>query len=476
MTYRNGLHKILNLFFPTFLTLVIFLISKDNFFYWDNISQISIPANWFYDNSLRVSFVPDNFTTGHLPIIPYYIAIWWKLLGKTLFVSHLALLPFIFGIIVQLKNLASKFFPDNIWHQYIAICFILLDATLLSQLTLITPDIVQTFLYIWAINSLLSDKRTEFTLAISLLGLVSMRGIIALAGLFLFYFWLEFIHRKKRINLSAIYHILPAIIIIATTYGFHLLEKGWVFHNSQVGKWDNSLSFANPYQLAKNILAFGFQQLDYGRVVLWVVLIVFIVKTLKNREKFNNPIKILLVLFITQFLIWFPVTIAFQNFFGHRYFIPIFIILEITAVYIIVHFFRHRKTILISCFVILISGYFWVYPRKFAQGWDATPAHWPYYKARKSMIEYIDSKNYDKNAIASFFPNLANSRYIDLDNNPSFKFKTFNPDLDSLCFYSNTYNIDDDPIDLLFDSGYWFPELTIKKGQVEVILFRRKFD
>lgn len=289
-----------------------------------------------------------------------------------------------------------------------------------------------------------------------------MRGLIALAGLFLFFIWLEFAHRKKKISLTELLPIITTVIIITTVYSYHLLEKGWLFHNAQAGKWDNSLSLANPYQIVKNILAFGFQQLDYGRIGLWVVLIIFMIKTLKSKRIINSSVNILLVLLVTQFLVWFPVTIAFQNFFGHRYFIPIFIILGITAVFIIVNYFRLKKPILICCFAILLSGYFWVYPRKFAQGWDGTPAHWPYYKARRTMIQYIDNNGYDKNKIASFFPNLANSRYIDLNDNTPFKFKTFNPDIDSLCFYSNTYNIDDEPIDLLFDSGYWYPELIRK--------------
>jgi hypothetical protein len=90
------------------LSLLIYFLSRDNFFFWDTISQVSIPANWYYDNDFKYLFVPDDLTTGHPPSAGLYLAMVWKVFGRSLPVSHLAFLPFIFGIFVQLYRLIEK--------------------------------------------------------------------------------------------------------------------------------------------------------------------------------------------------------------------------------------------------------------------------------------------------------------------------------------------------------------------------------
>ena len=455
-------------------SIFFFVINKDNFFYWDNISQISIPANWIYENSFSKFWVPDEYTTGHLPILPYYIAGWWKLFNRTLLISHLALLPFIFGFLYQIQKLTAQLFPYKPIYQYAAIFIVLLDATLLAQFTLITPDIILSFLFVWALNALIANKKISFTIAIALLGLINMRGLVTLSGLSLFYLWFFFIMERKKPDIKTLSPLIIPFIIISVVYGWHYLEKGWLFHNAFGGRWENASKWAEYPHLIKNIAAFAFQQIDYGRIFLWSVNLFFIITIIKNKRKLNRNMTILYGLLLSQLVVWFAVTIPFQNFFGHRYFLPVFILLGLLTAYIITNYLNYKHTVFSVCFLFLISGYFWVYPRKIAQGWDATPAHWSYYKTRLAMIDYINKMQYHKNEISSFFPNLADTKNIDLITDKSFRFKEFNPDSDTLVLYSNTYNVEDSVIDALFFSGQWIEEYKIKNMQVEVILLRKK--
>jgi len=80
------------------------LLNANKFFFWDSISQISIPANWYYDNNFRYFFVPDAYATGHPTFVGMYIALLWNVFGKSLLISHLAMFPFIFGILFQLDS------------------------------------------------------------------------------------------------------------------------------------------------------------------------------------------------------------------------------------------------------------------------------------------------------------------------------------------------------------------------------------
>jgi len=120
----------------------------------------------------------------------------------------------------------------------------------------------------------------------------------------------------------------------------------------------------------------------------------------------------------------------------------------------------------------LFSGWFWVYPFKISTGWDATPAHWPYYKIRKQMLEYIDSEKINIPEIGSYFPNRTLFRYIDLDDSDS-EFKEADLLNDEYILYSNVFNLDNKTIDELFDNKKWSMEKTITRLNVKMILFKR---
>ena len=87
------------------ITALLFtLLHSNKFFFWDSIAQVSIPANWYYDHNFRYFFVPDEYATGHPTFVGMYIALLWKVFGRSLVVSHLAMLPFITGIMIQLYS------------------------------------------------------------------------------------------------------------------------------------------------------------------------------------------------------------------------------------------------------------------------------------------------------------------------------------------------------------------------------------
>jgi hypothetical protein len=123
--------------------------------------------------------------------------------------------------------------------------------------------------------------------------------------------------------------------------------------------------------------------------------------------------------------------------------------------------------------VVLFSGWFWVYPGKIAQGWDATPAHWPYYSVRNEMVKFIESENIPVSNVGSFFPNIDSFRLTDLSNKGS----SFKDDEDLSCEYilfSNVFNQKDNVIDELFLTGNWVEIKSISRRNVRMILFKRK--
>ena len=120
----------------------------------------------------------------------------------------------------------------------------------------------------------------------------------------------------------------------------------------------------------------------------------------------------------------------------------------------------------------LFRSSFWVYPEKIAQGWDATPAHWPYYKLRKEMHQYLIQENIPVDGVGSFFPFNFSLFDTDLVGN---KVATKQADImkDENIVYSNVFNVDDEIIDELFSSGNWRASRKIRYGLIYISLFQR---
>jgi hypothetical protein len=181
-----------------------------------------------------------------------------------------------------------------------------------------------------------------------------------------------------------------------------------------------------------------------------------------------------LLVILTQFIVFFPACIIYRNPFGHRYLLPIIIPVAIITTYWILNHAK-RRLIYVTVFAILISGWFWIYPVRISQGWDSTPAHWPYYELRTKMLKFMESEKIPVLTTGSFFPNTASLRLTDLSNiNDAFK----EADLasDNYILFSNIYNLKDPVIDDLFLNNNWIPLKRISKRNVSLVLFKRNIN
>ena len=68
---------------------------------------------------------PESFDTGGFPLYSIYLTMLWKCFEKTLLVSHLAILPFLFGVVYEFFKLAKRYLSDK--TIVIAIVLLILD-------------------------------------------------------------------------------------------------------------------------------------------------------------------------------------------------------------------------------------------------------------------------------------------------------------------------------------------------------------
>ena len=126
-------------------------------------------------------------------------------------------------------------------------------------------------------------------------------------------------------------------------------------------------------------------------------------------------------------------------------------------------------SILLAC---VISGYFWIYPLKISNGWDATPAHWAYFKVLREMEQKISVSGIDPGSVGSFFPIKGNTEFKDLREKGTI-IPEADPATDEYILFSNVCNAGDEVIDELNDESRWSPAITVKKGKVLMILYKR---
>ena len=212
------------------------LLNANKFFFWDSISQISIPANWYYDNNFRYFFVPDAYATGHPTFVGMYIALLWKVFGKSLLVSHMAMFPFIFGILFQL-DLYLKDAGKDKTIPFLIFIVVLCDSTLVSQMSMVTFDIPQIFFFLWCINCINKERYITLSLAFIALMITSLRGSLCGFGVIL-YGLINSYQRNQKLLIKAFMPFIPGLIALVIFLVSFYLQKHWIIHNTVSKKWE----------------------------------------------------------------------------------------------------------------------------------------------------------------------------------------------------------------------------------------------
>lgn len=430
--------------------LVFFLTIKFDFF-WDTIQLGSQHANFYYKTNFSNLLLPNDIDSGHIPFFGVYLASVWKLFGRSLIVSHLAMLPFVIGIIFQMKALLSIFINKR--FIYLSLLLVLLDPTLISQISLISPDVLLVFFLLLALNSIIKNQKLFLSVSIFFLFLTSMRGMMVAFILLLIDLYYN-INRKATYKIIFIalvkrsVYYLPALFLFLSFSAYHYYTKGWIGYHED-SPWIECFRTAEFKDLFFNIGILGWRLIDYGKISIWLIFI-FLLFKFKKSLFIEKKHKDLLYIFFC-FLVILPLNMLWaKNLLAHRYLLPIFLVFAIlTASLIFSDLIKSKlRVFLISGWIIaLLSGHFWIYPNKVAQGWDATLAYLPYQNLRTQAINYLDDNSINIEEVAAFFPNVHYIDDISL-NGDSRRFKKYNKG-DKYVLYSNIYNVSDDTYDEL---------------------------
>ena len=464
----------LSRFLPGLLYLlyaILVIASVQNGFFWDSILLASRYGQWYYDSNFTSLFVPENIA-GYPPLFGMLLAGSWKLFGRNLLVSHLFMLPFALGIVYQVLSLCRKFFSPK--TAFWAALLLLLEPTLMAQCTQVAPDVLLVFFYLLSLNKILENRRIALAFGLIFLGMLSPRGTIAVALLFLsdlaWYFLQDTAKRPTFFRLFLSY--FPAGIIVLTWLISHYQHFGWVGYNPD-SNWGAYSKFAGLKGMLRNAVIIIWRMLDFGRLAVWLSFLIAAIVLLRNSIKIPFPAKAIFTFFLIPFLGFSFVFLPYTNPIGHRYYLVVFLLFALLTFYFLTLLpHRNLRRVLYGFMLAgLATGHFWVYPDGVAKGWDASLAHLPYFNLRHEAIQYLNGRKIPLEKVGSDYPNLSPLSQTDLlSDTRSFKAKDLQTN--EYVLFSNVFNgFSDEEIQELKTN--WQPVESWKRGQVYLVLYRR---
>lgn len=275
----------------------------------------------------------------------------------------------------------------------------------------------------------------------------------------------------KTFHLVSYY--VPAIVLSVGFLLYHFIQRGWIGYDPLNSLWAGCYERVGLAGLIRNIFIVGWRLVDFGRLFLWIVAGYFLILIVQKKLAIDRNIKLLFFLFAFTLTANLPPMLIYKVLSSHRYIIPVYIVFATLVAYLLLEKMANKKLskILYAFLIIgMLSGNFWVYPDTIAKGWDATLAHWPYYKLRKEMISYIDKQKIPFAKVGSDVPNLSRLKYVDLSNDErAFVVKDLR--VNQYVFYSNIYNnFTDEEIKELKEK--WLLIREFKMIQVRVTLYK----
>lgn len=398
------------------LSAIFFTFCNDPFF-GDAISSTSRAANYIYNQNLFTIFYPPDCDPAHPTLYPWLMAACWKLLGRTLFISHLyAFCWYLFLLFIFAKT-ASLFLNDNIDINKAVLLFIAMPTALSMSAMMLNTTAVMAFI-LSAVYALLAGKNKWFIVSTVLMMLTHMQApffllALAVTDLFLSY---------KNLNLIAwfkkrfIYYAIPFTTLLIWL-ALHFRHTGWFVISPNYSDADNLNSIS---QFFKSIALMLWRLVDFGMITFYIIFVYAIFN--KAGDK-----KLIQVWLILATVICCTMAIFLEKTIGHRYFLALGLLMIILVMKILQHFSSHQKNMLyLALLVSLVFGNLLYYPGKTIG--DGTLAYRNYFK----LSELIRNDFSDTILFYSYAPIANPSEFTHLTNNGLHVERMSNSPLDSL--------------------------------------------
>jgi len=452
---------------------VHFWLARDIPFFWDSIQLSSKQAHYFLESGFVSFSLPDELDSGHPPLVGWYLAMMWQLLGRSLWVSHLAFLPFValylfFGL-QWVQHLVKP-----LWGRVLGGVILFSDPLFLTQSIIMGPDIILISSFMAIVYAYCKGQKVMMVAMSLILGLVSMRGAMVLAAFGFFHlvntFWF---HRKGWSYLFIRgWPLLPGAAAFLVFLYWHYLTKGWIgFHSGS--PWAESFQMVDFLGFLKNIAILGFRFNEFGRFIICIPLLFFL-------YKFRNQLIPLqykgFTLFVILALLVLPNTLIYAHLSANRYFWPLYLLASLGLISFIgaskleTHYL---KGLAATAAAIFLASHLWIYPWKTSQDWESTLVHLPYHEVRSKIYDFYTASGIAPSSVGTSFPAVNSNYHINLQEFKDSPPKAMEIGVDPYIFYSNIMNSVKSTDLQQIDSLYW-PRYFIQKDRIRGYLYELK--
>lgn len=461
--------------------LLLYIISSRNALLWDTIQFAGDHPNWYYSQHFRYLLLPDSCDSGHPPAFGMYLALLWEIFGRSLLVSHTAMLPFVLLLVAQGIRTGELLFPDNKKYAFLVTLVLLSESLIMTQCTLVTPDVPVIAFFLLALNALLGRSRWQLTLAVLFMGILSTRAMMSAFVLYLFALSYNRIEAGRGLKNILVYLLrqvmpfLPGALLAIAYFSWHYAVKGWIGYHKD-SPWAAGFEIMPLPRIALNTLILGWRLVDLGKILTVAVFVVMLVRWLRRKATISMAqnriiMQSFFVLFLGLFFFTSLPLAMYQGLLTHRYFLPLTICMSLVAVFLLLQQpYKHKVTLVCLMVLVQCSGHFWTYPRRISQGWEGTLGHLYFYPMRKEFKAYMEQQGIRKQDVATS-PTLMQSDYrIDLTDDTT-AYRDFEIDTAQYVWYCNVSNAMNKRVDYYFD--HFKIVKQEKRGHVEMVLFKR---
>lgn len=391
-------------------------------FFWDNVLLASKYAHHFFEHGLQTWIVPISIDAGHPPLYGLYLAGCWKVLGKTLAVSHWAIFPFTMGIVWFYWGIAKHLLSPSILP--LAMLLLVIEPCVLTQTVLASTDIALLCMSMGAVYSLISGRYRWLYVLLPIMAMLSLRGIILsiAVGICHLVVFSEKGSIGGKVKLTLPYY-LPFILITAIWVFYHYQQTGFLTDNYNNDNWSEQYGSVSLGKFILNIAVVVWRFMDQGRLFVWISVAGILFFAFLKHQQLNKAQKQLIGILSFLFLFLLPFVVLRNTPILHRYFMLFYLLSGVLFLSRLPFLRSHfLQTSLVSIAILsLLSGHFWIYPYPIANGWDATLAVVPYFEAKEQVNLFLEKEVIHPAEVTGAFPMVAGTKFTHLTDENKFQ-------------------------------------------------------
>lgn len=382
-------------------------------FFWDTVLNSKI-ATWYWETGFSRLTVPEGLDAGHPPFFSLYLGLAWTVFGRSLPVSHMAMLPWLAILLWNYHRLASRWL-DGRWSVAAAI-LLFCEPTFMAQASMVTPDIALVAMLLLVVNSLLDGRRAVAAVAMLVMAAMSMRGILMLAPTLAIDVALAWQGGIRKPQWRKAWPYALAALSVALWFWLHWRAVGWLITPpaETYGGHRQVLGFTG---MLRNVGLVGWRFLDFGRAWVWLLILVGTLAVGWRRWLDDGPLRQAGMVLLLFSVLLAALLVPFSNPIGHRYFLAGYLLLIIGLVRLLM-LARRRWLAGVGLAIAaagLLTGNLWIYPRGIAQGWDSSLAYLPFAEMRANQRDFLLADGVNPTEVCTTFPLLANPYYSHLE-------------------------------------------------------------